>query len=80
MEYLIIQVEEQRVTAARFGITKRSATLAGAASFALGGEQDLSSVAVRIAEGINGAPRVVLCLAPTLFANRPMKQPLTDLR
>lgn len=80
MEYLIIQVEEQRVTAARFGVTGRAATLAGAASFPLGEEQGLAAVAVRIAEGINGSPRIVLCLAPALFAHRTVELPLTDLR
>lgn len=80
MEYLIIQIGEQRVTAARFNVSRRVATLGGAASFALDDEQDLSGVAVRIAEGISGSPRVVLCLAANLFAHRSVVLPLTDLR
>lgn len=80
MEYLIIQVEEQRVTAAGFGVSGRSGTFTGAVSFELGEEQDLAAVAARIAEGIKGSPRVVLCLAPALFASRSVELPLTDLR
>lgn len=80
MDYLIIQLEKDRVTAARFGVSGRSSTLAGAASFALGEEQGLSAVAARIAEGNSGLPRVVLCLSPALFAQRPLELPLSDLR
>ena len=80
MEYLIIQVEKQRVTVARFGVSRRTATLAGAASFPLDEEQGLSAVAGRIAAGLSGAPRIVLCLAPALFAHRTVELPLTDLR
>ncbi len=80
MEYLIIQVEEERVTAARFEVSGRSATSAGAAVFERGAEQDLSAVASRIAEAGSGAPRVVLCLAASRFAQRSVELPLTDLR
>jgi general secretion pathway protein L len=80
MEYLIIQVEEDRVTAARFEVSGRVTTSAGAAVFELGTEQDLSAVASRIAEAGNGAPRVVLCLAASYFAQRSVELPLTDLR
>lgn len=80
MEYLIIQVEERQVTAARFGVSRRSATLAGSAVFALNDEQDLAAVAARMAEGISGSPRVVLCLAPVMFVQRAVELPLTDIR
>ena len=80
MEYLIIQVEESRVTVARFGLSGKAATLAGAASFAVGPEQDLPAVASQIAAGISGSPRIVLCLSPSLFAQRSLELPLTDLR
>ena len=80
MEYLIIQVEEQQVTVARFGLSGKTASLVGAAQFPLGDEQDLASVARRIAEGSNGSPRIVLCLSPALFAQRTLELPLTDLR
>lgn len=79
MEYLIIQVEEQQVIAARFELSRKSATLAGSAVFALDGEQDLAGVAARIGEGITGAPRVILCLSPLLFAQRSVELPLKDL-
>lgn len=80
MEYLIIQVEDSRVTAARFEVTGRSATSGGAAVFTLDEEHTLASVATQIAEGSNGSPRVVLCLSPSLFALRSVELPLTDLR
>lgn len=80
MEYLILQVEEQRVDAVRFAVSGRSITLAGAASFELDDEQDLPTVAARIAAGTTGSPRVVLCLPPDMFAQRTIELPLTDLR
>jgi general secretion pathway protein L len=80
MEYLIIAIEQQLVTAARFGISGRSATLVGAASFALDDATSLGDVAAQIAQGINGSPRTVLCLPPTLFAQRVVELPLSDLR
>jgi general secretion pathway protein L len=80
MEYLIINIAERLVTVARFDISGRSATLGGAASFPLNNEIDLATVAAKIAEGISGSPRVVLCLSPALFAQRVVALPLTDLR
>ena len=80
MEYLIINITEQLVTAAWFDISGRSASLGGAASFQLDGETDLAAVAVKIAEGISGSPRVVVCLPPALFAQRVVELPLKDLR
>lgn len=80
MEYLIIQVEESRVVAARFEVSGRSAASEGAAVFALDEEHTLASVATQIREGGNGAPRVVLCLAASRFAQRSVELPLTDLR
>lgn len=80
MEYLIIQVEESRLTIARFGLSGRALKRADAASFALGGEQGLPEAAAQVAAGISGAPRIVLCLAPSLFAQRSVELPLTDLR
>jgi len=80
MEYLIVNITEQQVTAARFDISGRSAALGGAATFPLDGESDLAAVAVKIAEGISGSPRVVVCLPPALFAQRIIELPLTDLR
>jgi len=80
MEYLIINITEQLVTAAWFDISGRSASLGGAASFLLDDETGLSAVALKIAEGISGSPRVVVCLPPVLFAQRVVELPLTDLR
>jgi general secretion pathway protein L len=80
MEYLIINITEHMVTAARFDISGRSAALGGAASFLLDEETGLAAVAVKIAEGISGSPRVVVCLPPALFAQRVVALPLTDLR
>ena len=80
MDYLIIKLEDTRVTAARFQITGRSSSLGGATSFVRSGENPLSAIARQIAEGIGGSPRVVLCLSPCLFAQRVVELPLTDLR
>lgn len=80
MDYLIINIAEQLVTAARFDISGRSAALGGAASFLLDDETGLQAVALKIAEGTSGSPRVVVCLPPVLFAQRVVELPLTDLR
>ena len=80
MEYLILQIDEDNVAAARFTLSGRSATLGGAASFQLDATTDLSAVAVQVASGISGSPRVVVCLSPSLFAQRTIELPLTDLR
>ena len=80
MEYLIIHIDERQVTAARFAISGKSALLGGAASFALDEGTTLNTVAAQISDGISGSPRVVLCLPPTLFAQRVVELPLNDLR
>jgi general secretion pathway protein L len=80
MEYLVIHIAEQQVTTARFDIYGRSAALGGAVSFVLDDETGLADVAAKIAEGVSGSPRVVLCLPAVLFAQRPVELPLTDLR
>jgi len=80
MDYLIIRVAENHVTVARFGVSGRSTTLEGSALFEINEEQDLSAVASRIASGINGLPRIVLCLPPSLFVHRIVELPLTDVR
>ncbi len=80
MDYLIIKAEKNLVTAARFKISGRSVSLDGAASFVCDEENPLPAIARRIAEGVGGVPRVVLCLAPSLFAQRIVELPLTDLR
>jgi general secretion pathway protein L len=80
MDYLIIRIAENHVTVARFGVSGRSTTLEGSALFEMNGEQDLSAVASRIASGISGSPRIVLCLHPSLFVHRIVELPLADLR
>jgi len=80
MDYLIINIAGQQVTAARFDGAGRSLSLGGAASFMLDEETGLASVAAKIAAGISGSPRVVVCLPPSLFAQRVVELPLTDLR
>jgi len=80
MDYLVIQVESHRVLAARFGVAGTSLSFSGAAEFPLNEEQALSAVAGRIAAGMDGAPRIVLCLSPALFAQRTVELPLDNLR
>jgi general secretion pathway protein L len=80
MDYLIIRIDESHVTVARFRASGKAVALEGSAQFELNGEQDLAGVATRIASGISGSPRIVLCLPPSLFAHRIVELPLTDLR
>lgn len=80
MDYLIIQIAESNVTVARFDVSGRSTAMAGSGLFELNRQQDLASIAARIAAGISGSPRVVLCLPPELFAQRLVELPLSDLR
>ena len=80
MNYLILQIDENSVAAARFTLSGRSAALVGAVSFPLGEGSDLSAVVAQIAAGSSGSARVVLCLPPALFAQRMIELPLTDLR
>jgi general secretion pathway protein L len=80
MDYLVIQVESQRVLAARFGVAGTSLSFSGAAEFEITEEQPLSAVAGRIGAGISGGPRIMLCLATALFAQREVELPLDNLR
>lgn len=80
MEYLILQVEDKRLIAARFELSRRSARLIGAVGFELDAEHSLAEAAGQIAAGTNGAPRVILCLPPGLFGQRLVTLPFNDLR
>jgi general secretion pathway protein L len=80
MDCLIIQVADEQVTVARFAVSKGSAAMNGSALFALDEEHDLAEVASRIASGISGTPRIVLCLPPALLAQRAVEIPLNDPR
>lgn len=80
MDYLILQVEEKSVTAARFGLSGREHRLGGAAVFELDGEHSLESVMAKIASGTRDNPRVILCLSPAKFAMRTLLLPFDDLR
>ncbi len=80
MDYLILQVEEERVTAARFRMSGRSSELLGASMLELDGEHSLNGAFAQIANGVAGSPRVILCLPPSMFAMRTVSLPLDDLR
>lgn len=80
MDYLILQVEEKRVTFARFKMSGRSTELTGASLFELDEEHSLAEALAECANGTSGNPRVILCLPPSLFAMRPVSLPLDDLR
>lgn len=80
MDYLIIQINQSHVTAARFTFSGRAVAMAGAASFSLDDDTDLPAIASQIAADMNGVARVVLCLPPALFAQRSIELPLNDLR
>ncbi len=80
MDYLVLQVEKERVTVARFSISGRNSELAGASMFELEGDLTLSGALARVAAGASGNPRVILCLPPEMFAMRTVSLPLDDLR
>ncbi len=80
MDYLILQAEENRLTVAHFGVSRRSTELIGAAVIELNEERPLSIAVRSITEKMTGSPRVVLCLPPTLFAQRSVVLPFNDLR
>jgi general secretion pathway protein L len=80
MDYLILQAEEKRLTVAHFGVSRRSTELIGAAIIELDEERSLTDAVQQIAEKMTGSPRVVLCLPPTLFAQRAVSLPFNDLR
>lgn len=80
MDYLILQAEENRLTVAHFGVSRRATELIGAAVIELNEERSLADAVRSITEKITGSPRVVLCLPPTLFAQRSVVLPFNDLR
>ena len=80
MEYLIVQIDEKRVKAARFDVSGRRLSLAGTFTFEFDDQQGLPEVATKIAESVVGSMRVILCLPTSLFAQRDVELPLKDLR
>ena len=80
MDYLVIRLDDNHVTAARFRASGANIVLEGSALFELSPDRDLADVAARIATGVKSAPRVMLCLPPSLFAQRVVELPLKDIR
>ncbi len=80
MDYLVLQMEEHRLTVAHFGVSRNSTELIGATSLELNEELSLADAVRHIAEKIAGSPRIILSVPPTLFAQRSIVLPLTDLR
>lgn len=80
MDYLILQAEENLLTVAHFGVSRRSTELIGAASIELNDELSLTEALQSIAGKMTGSPRVVLCLPPALFAQRSVVLPFNDIR
>jgi general secretion pathway protein L len=80
MDYLILQAEETRLTVAHFRISRRAAEIIGAAAVDLGAEHSLEDAVRNIAEKMTGSPRIILCLPPSLFAQRTISLPFQDLR
>jgi general secretion pathway protein L len=80
MDYLILQPEEKQLTVAHFGVSGRSTELIGAATIELNEELPLLDALHSIAEKMKGSPRVLLCLPPSLFAQRSVSLPFNDLR
>lgn len=80
MDYLVILVEDKQLTAARFGVSRSSTELIGAAVTVLDAERPLADAVRNMAENMSGSPRIVLCLEPALFAQRIVSLPFNDLR
>lgn len=80
MDYLILQAEEKTLTVAHFGLSRRSTELIGAATIELNEERTMTNAIEQIAEKITASPRIVLCLSPSLFAQRLVSLPFNDLR
>ena len=80
MDYLVLHLEEHRLTVAHFGVSRRSTELIGATSLELNEEQSLADAVRHIAEKMAGSPRIILSVPPALFAQRSITLPLTDLR
>lgn len=80
MEYLVLKAEEKLLTVAHFVMSRRSSELIGAASIELDEERSLADAVTSITGKMTGSPRVVLCLPPSLFAQRTVTLPFNDLR
>lgn len=80
MDYLILQPEENRLTVAHFGVSRRTTELIGAASLELNEELTLADAVRNVVEKMTGSPRIILCVAATFFAQRSITLQLTDLR
>jgi general secretion pathway protein L len=80
MDYLILQAGESQLTVAHFEVSRRTSELIGAASIELNEERTIGDALQGIAAKITGSPRVVICLPPSLFAQRTVSLPFTDLR
>ncbi|MDD2851257.1 MAG: type II secretion system protein GspL [Desulfuromonadaceae bacterium] len=80
MDYLILQIEQTRLSVAHFEISRRSTELIGAATLELDEGRSLDDAVRSVAEKITGSPKVILCLPPALFAQRTITLPLNDLR
>ena len=80
MDCLIIQAGTKELTVAHFGVTRGSTELIGAASIELNEERTLADAVRGVVEKIVGSPEVVLCLSPSLFAQRSIALPFNDMR
>ncbi|MDD2900628.1 MAG: type II secretion system protein GspL [Desulfuromonadaceae bacterium] len=80
MDYLILQAEEKLLTVAHFKISRRSTELIGAATIVLDEGRTLADAIRSVAENMSGSPRVILCLSPSLFAQRAISLPFNNLR
>ena len=80
MEYLVLKAEEKLLTVAHFVMSRRSSELIGAASIELDEERSLADAVEALTGKMTGSPRVILCLPPSLFAQRTVTLPFNDLR
>ncbi|MDD2364611.1 MAG: hypothetical protein PHN84_00460 [Desulfuromonadaceae bacterium] len=80
MDYLIIQYEKKCLNVARFNLSRNSAELIGSEWIEINEESGLYDALQHIAGKLSGSPRVLLCLPPSLFAQRIVNLPFNDVR
>lgn len=80
MDYLVIHIDEERVTAARFAVSGKWWSFSGAEGYPTAGELTLAEIAARVAADRIKTPRVIICLPAARFAQRTLELPLESLR
>lgn len=80
MDCLIIQIEPDRLRSARFSFSGTGVTCPGVDELSLDGEHDLQKPLFRLLQGGGESVHTVVCLHPSLVAQRVVTLPFTELR